>query len=90
MSTHLLVQRVFVGDFSFQLVVEVVQGGGFALHGEVALLQSRNPLLRVLLLGHGLRQACQSGKINNTEYINTQGITGLNSNFQANMKRVSL
>lgn len=49
---YLSEEGLLVGHFILQLVVEVVDGGGFPLSCQVALLQGGDPLLHVFLLSH--------------------------------------
>lgn len=53
-GAYLSKEGLLVGHFIFQLVVEVVHGGGLPLSCQVALLQGGDPLLHVFLLSHRL------------------------------------
>ena len=51
---YLAVQGLLVGQLAFQLVIEVMDGGGFSLGCQVAFLQRGDPLLHVFFLSQGL------------------------------------
>ena len=71
--SYLSMHRVFIGNLIFKFIVEVVHRGGFTLCREVALLKGGDPLLHVLLLGHGLQQVFQreNRELTSAGHVNT-------------------